>query len=259
MAAARCAHAAAGPSHQPRCSASPTARVLRSSACVSSPRSTFTTASCARQSSAICSWRCSVASASASFRWTTAVSRAPPLHSSVAPRSHSAKLRSAVQQWRVPSCAAALSSSAKRSASVGRTRRRAARSATAAMIALLWLGFGAAHLGLVRLLRLALVLLGLPARLLARRPCDRQVALGILEVAILQTAAGDGRRQTWSDATTSRRQLRHRAAHRRRAAVQEQLQPVLGDQPAGLPPILTRERVADGGHRLPLLRIPSNT
>ena len=88
-------------------------------------------------------------------------------------------------------------------------------------------------------------------------PRDRQQALGILEVAVLQATAGDGRRQTRVGRDDLRRQLRHRTAHRRRAAVQEQLQPMLGDQAAGLLPILARERVADREHRLPLLRIPA--
>jgi len=95
------------------------------------------------------------------------------------------------------------------------------------------------------------------ARIGTQLPRERQERLGVLEIAILQARAGDGRRQTRVGCDDLRRQLRHRAAHRRRAAAQEQLQPMLGDQATGLLPVSAGERVADCEHRLPLLGIPA--
>ncbi len=100
-------------------------------------------------------------------------------------------------------------------------------------------------------------LAGGPGDLAAGRSRDREVALGVLEVPVLQTAAGDGGRQPRVGGDDVGGQLRHRAAHRGGPAAQEQLEPVLGDQAACLLPVLAGEGVADRGHRLALLGVPA--
>ncbi len=97
----------------------------------------------------------------------------------------------------------------------------------------------------------------LPGQLAAQMPCDCQVALSALQVAILQTAARERDRQSRIAGEDVGGKPSHRLTHRGRAAREEQLQPVVGDQVARLLPSLPGQGVADGGHRLSLVRVPA--